>query len=47
MLNDNQKSRVLDELAFMLFTGNLRPVESVDGDAPEIEDDETTETQED
>lgn len=30
MLNKNQKARVLDELAFIMFTGNLRPVEIED-----------------
>lgn len=42
MLNENQKSRVLDELAFVMFTGNLRPVEpdSQDDQVDDMEDDE-------
>lgn len=42
MLDVNAKSRVLDELAFMFFTGALRPVEQTDTDDA-LDDDEMEE----
>ena len=47
MLNENQKSRVLDELAFIMFTGNLRPVENEDQpEETDLEDDDDMEDEE-
>lgn len=45
MLNKNQKSRVLDELAFIMFSGNLRPVETEDQSDEIAQDDDGTETE--
>lgn len=40
MLDEHQKSRVLDELAFVYFTGNLRYAEQPDDEVPADTDDE-------
>lgn len=40
MLDTNAKSRVLDELAFMFFSGALRPVEQPETEEATLEGDE-------